>query len=582
MQIIQGDLIKVNADAIVISANPEPICGDGVDAAIYDSAGANCLTDYRKTVGRISVGQAAYTQAFLLQAKYIIHTVAPMWRGGSHGERELLGDCFNNCLKLAEQLGCKSIAFPLIGTNSGRFPRKEALQIALAVLEQSPPQKLDITLVLYDKKTVETAKTLYPNIDIRSLENAIPKSGQSAANVDTSRISEPKEHALHCEQKNYQRYQQSAEPKETACENGDNGKRSGQSHLRLVVTAVILLMCLFIICEEKFRNYPEDTTEDTGDQLIEDTSKLVEPEHPEINDAEFKKMLQNEYVAQSENQTYKETEESLKGDAFCYGNGVDQNYEKAYEWYLKGAESGDAKCMTRLGELYVNGAGVTQDYEKALEYFHQAAELQIPKAMYDIGLLYEHGLGVEKIYQKALVWYQASIDAGGVMAMSDLGMMYFDGRGVEQDYEKCMAWWSRAADHGDRLSARNVGQMYENGQGVKKSYEEAFEWYLKSALLGDEKAMFNVGLMYSKGYGVIKDNTKAAEWYQLAVDAGEIRSMINLGYMYANGLGVVQDRKKARELFERAANEGDDEAKERANSLLEKMDAQDFWNMINP
>ena len=94
--------------------------------------------------------------------------------------------------------------------------------------------------------------------------------------------------------------------------------------------------------------------------------------------------------------------------------------------------------------------------------------------------------------------------------------------------------------------------------------------------------MFNVGLMYSKGYGVIKDNTKAAEWYQLAVDAGEIRSMINLGYMYANGLGVVQDRKKARELFERAANEGDDEAKERANSLLEKMDAQDFWNMINP
>ena len=94
MQLLFGDLSRVTADAIVISANPEPICGEGVDEAIFNAAGQKQLNSVRKNIGRISVGQAVYTRAFSLQAKYIIHTVSPMWRGGSNKERELLGECF--------------------------------------------------------------------------------------------------------------------------------------------------------------------------------------------------------------------------------------------------------------------------------------------------------------------------------------------------------------------------------------------------------------------------------------------------------------------------------------------------------
>ena len=226
MQLLFGDLSRVTADAIVISANPEPICGEGVDEAIFNAAGQKQLNSVRKNIGRISVGQAVYTRAFSLQAKYIIHTVSPMWRGGSNRERELLGECFYNCLKLAEQLGCKSIAFPLIGTKSGRIPGKEAIRIALGVFEQYPSRELDIRLVLYDEKSVETAKALYPDIEILNLEDEIRRSGHPVTEDDTSAIWEPEEHNLFCEKKNIRKYQSIKGLEETARKVGDNGRRS--------------------------------------------------------------------------------------------------------------------------------------------------------------------------------------------------------------------------------------------------------------------------------------------------------------------------------------------------------------------
>ena len=226
MQLLYGDLCRVTADAIVISANPEPICGEGVDEAIFNAAGQKQLNSVRKNIGRISVGQAVYTRAFSLQAKYIIHTVSPMWRGGSNKERELLGECFYNCLKLAEQLGCKSIAFPLIGTKSGRIPGKEAIQIALGVFEQYPSRELDIRLVLYDEKFVETAKAMYPDIEILNLEDEIRRSGHPVTKDDTSAIWEPEEEILFCEKKNIRKYQAIKGLEETARKVGDNGRRS--------------------------------------------------------------------------------------------------------------------------------------------------------------------------------------------------------------------------------------------------------------------------------------------------------------------------------------------------------------------
>ena len=129
-QLFYGDLAKIKADAIVISVNQDPYLSDGVDYAIYEKAGEKALLSLRKMIGKIEIGEAIYTRAISLKATYIIHTVSPMWRGGNNDERELLRNCFKSCLTLAKKLGCRSIAFPLIGTGVGRIPKKEAFEIA--------------------------------------------------------------------------------------------------------------------------------------------------------------------------------------------------------------------------------------------------------------------------------------------------------------------------------------------------------------------------------------------------------------------------------------------------------------------
>ena len=115
-QIIRNDITKVEADAIVNTANPEPVIGSGADSAIYRAAGEKALLAERKKIGKIERGRSVYTSAFALRAKYIIHTAGPEWIDGTHGERDVLRSCYESALALAESLGCKSIAFPLISS----------------------------------------------------------------------------------------------------------------------------------------------------------------------------------------------------------------------------------------------------------------------------------------------------------------------------------------------------------------------------------------------------------------------------------------------------------------------------------
>ena len=130
-QIVREDITRVAADGIVNTANPEPGCGSGVDAAIYAAAGAEELLAERKKIGQIGPGEVRATPAFGLKAKYILHAVGPVWQGGDHGEREAVRACYRNSLRLAEELSCESIAFPLIATGNNGFPKEEALQIAV-------------------------------------------------------------------------------------------------------------------------------------------------------------------------------------------------------------------------------------------------------------------------------------------------------------------------------------------------------------------------------------------------------------------------------------------------------------------
>lgn len=165
-RIIRNDITKIKADAIVNTANPKPMIGNGTDRAIYQAAGSDDLLAERKKIGNIALGEAAYTDAFALNAKYIIHTAGPYWIDGNHHERDILKSCYENCLLLAAKLKCKSIAFPLISTGTYGFPKDEALAIALSVISQFLlSHEMDVILAVFDRKAFVLSKRLIDEID---------------------------------------------------------------------------------------------------------------------------------------------------------------------------------------------------------------------------------------------------------------------------------------------------------------------------------------------------------------------------------------------------------------------------------
>ncbi|HPI80386.1 MAG: O-acetyl-ADP-ribose deacetylase [Cyclobacteriaceae bacterium] len=131
IQTIHGDITNIPVDAIVNAANPSLLGGGGVDGAIH-RAGGPAILEACKKIGGCPTGEAVITTAGKLPARFVVHTVGPVWKGGSHGEDNLLANAYRHSLKIAMENGAKSISFPNISTGVYGFPKERAAKIALA------------------------------------------------------------------------------------------------------------------------------------------------------------------------------------------------------------------------------------------------------------------------------------------------------------------------------------------------------------------------------------------------------------------------------------------------------------------
>lgn len=163
-QIVRNDIANMQVDAIVTSANPQPIVEPGVDSAIHKKAGPRLL-EARKKLGTMLPGSAGWTRAYNLKAKIVIHTVGPVWQGGDHGEEQQLRFCYEQSLAIAAKKDCKSIAFPMISAGNYGFPKDRALKIAISVFTRFLEQvDMDVYLVVFDQTSYRLSEQYFDGV----------------------------------------------------------------------------------------------------------------------------------------------------------------------------------------------------------------------------------------------------------------------------------------------------------------------------------------------------------------------------------------------------------------------------------